>query len=77
MDYSLLIGIHDSIKGNKDNIRDTTLSVFDPKANTLVRNTSQLNRAKKAEAMRQVLANSDLQQLGPSSSQLPDYAPPE
>ncbi|KAI8838378.1 hypothetical protein BC829DRAFT_493039 [Chytridium lagenaria] len=30
MDYSLLIGYHDLVKGNADNIRDATLSVFGP-----------------------------------------------
>lgn len=28
MDYSLLVGIHDMVKGNKENIRDSTLAEF-------------------------------------------------
>lgn len=28
MDYSLLIGIHNLVRGNKDNIRDSTLQFF-------------------------------------------------
>lgn len=28
MDYSLLIGIHNMMRGNKDNIRDSTLQLF-------------------------------------------------
>jgi hypothetical protein len=35
MDYSLLIGIHDLVKGNRDNIRDATLSAFEPNAETI------------------------------------------
>ena len=28
MDYSLLIGIHNMVRGNKENIRDSTLQLF-------------------------------------------------
>ncbi|KAI8610111.1 hypothetical protein BC830DRAFT_1213598 [Chytriomyces sp. MP71] len=35
MDYSLLIGIHDLIKGNSHNIRDSVLSVIEPSAQDL------------------------------------------
>ena len=34
MDYSLLIGIHDMNRGNRDNIRDATLSVFEVRFTT-------------------------------------------
>jgi 1-phosphatidylinositol-4-phosphate 5-kinase len=28
MDYSLMIGVHDIVRGNKDNVRDSTLQFF-------------------------------------------------
>ena len=28
MDYSLLVGLHDTTRGNKDNIREDILTVF-------------------------------------------------
>lgn len=31
MDYSLLVGIHDLARGNSENIRSTTLSVYQPR----------------------------------------------
>ncbi|TPX32469.1 hypothetical protein SmJEL517_g04485 [Synchytrium microbalum] len=75
MDYSLLIGLHDLIKGNKDNIRDTTLTVFEPNADTIAR--TQQKRSSKANAIRRALADAEPTQLGPSETRLPDEAPPE
>ncbi|KAJ3210425.1 Phosphatidylinositol-4-phosphate 5-kinase [Dinochytrium kinnereticum] len=89
MDYSLLVGYHDLVKGNADNIRDTTLAVFEPNPETLSRlhhsttlpqtpvTTSTIRRGSKASAMRRTLAESDPVRLGPSSSRLPDDSPPE
>ncbi|KAJ3416780.1 Phosphatidylinositol-4-phosphate 5-kinase [Chytridiales sp. JEL 0842] len=78
MDYSLLIGCHDLVKGNKDKIRDNTLAVFEPNAETLSRrNTAANRRGSKASAVRRMIAHSDPIQLGPSSSRLPEELPPE
>jgi 1-phosphatidylinositol-4-phosphate 5-kinase len=71
MDYSLLIGIHDTVKGNSSNIRDNTLTIFEPKE---VAANSTLS---KAAQLKEALAESDLVQLGPSSARLPEMPPPE
>ncbi|KAJ3193844.1 Phosphatidylinositol-4-phosphate 5-kinase, partial [Entophlyctis luteolus] len=41
MDYSILIGIHHLSKGNDENIRDATLSAFEPSAETLQMRSQQ------------------------------------
>ncbi|KAH6577382.1 hypothetical protein BASA62_000919 [Batrachochytrium salamandrivorans] len=77
MDYSLLVGLHDVIKGNRDNIRDLTLSVFEPNPETLSRRATASTRGSKAQVIKKAMVESDIMQLGPSTSRLPDNVPPE
>ncbi|KAJ3165157.1 Phosphatidylinositol-4-phosphate 5-kinase [Irineochytrium annulatum] len=90
MDYSLLVGYHDLARGNADNIRDATLAVFEPNAETLQRRTSSSagnaqfatgprgrGSGNRASTMRRMLAVADPVPLGPSSSRLPESLPPE
>ncbi|CAO3569510.1 unnamed protein product [Mortierella alpina] len=69
MDYSLLIGIHDIERGNKDNIRDNTLKVFQPDTSTpLAREASRRDkRGSKVTALRMAVKVSDPVALGPST----------
>lgn len=80
MDYSLLVGIHDLTKGNEENLRDTTLQVFqpggesdaEPQPNTLHRTPSKLETAKKAKELRQSLRREKPVRMDRSTSSLPD-----
>ncbi|KAF9951154.1 T-complex protein 1 subunit beta [Mortierella alpina] len=69
MDYSLLVGIHDIERGNKDNIRDNTLKVFHPDTSTpLAREASRRDkRGSKVTALRMAVKVSDPVALGPST----------
>ncbi|KAF9316519.1 Phosphatidylinositol-4-phosphate 5-kinase [Linnemannia elongata] len=69
MDYSLLIGIHDIARGNKDNIRDNTLKVFHPDTSKpLARETTRKDkRESKVNALRMAVKVSDPQALGPTT----------
>ncbi|KAF8955473.1 Phosphatidylinositol-4-phosphate 5-kinase [Entomortierella lignicola] len=69
MDYSLLIGIHDIERGNKDNIRDNTLKVFHPDTSKpLPKETSRGNkRSSKVNALRMAVKESDPVALVPST----------
>jgi hypothetical protein len=74
MDYSLLVGIHDMIKGNKEKIRDNTLALFEPDLKTMRR--PSVNR-KKHRSFIKNLSNGDSMSFGPSSTKLTDILPEE
>ena len=76
MDYSLLIGIHDTVRGNQEHIRDQTLSVFEPNSDALSRRATASTRKTKQQIFKEGV-KSDLVQLGPSTSKLPENIPPE
>lgn len=59
MDYSLLVGMHDLRRGNKDNLREKTLQVFQPgselpngAAPELTRTPSKLEHARRVQELR-------------------------
>jgi hypothetical protein len=74
MDYSLLVGIHDMIKGNKENIRDNTLALFEPDLRTMKR--PSITRRKNRSFIKN-LSNGDSMSFGPSSTKLMDILPEE
>ncbi|KAI7881969.1 SAICAR synthase-like protein [Lichtheimia hyalospora FSU 10163] len=71
MDYSLLIGIHNLVRGNKDNIRDSTLQFFQPDTKRAERHASMLKRRQtKAQVVRKAIAQTNPERL--DSSKLPE-----
>lgn len=70
MDYSLLIGVHDMMRGNKDNIRDATLHTFQPNTRSVQRrDTLMRQRTSKAQVIRTAIAEANLDKL--DASKLP------
>ncbi|KAI7888178.1 uncharacterized protein EV154DRAFT_539451 [Mucor mucedo] len=70
MDYSLLIGVHDMMRGNKDNIRDATLQTFQPNTKSVQRrDTLMKRRTSKAQVVRTAIAEANLDKL--DASKLP------
>jgi len=63
MDYSLLLGIHDLTRGNKDDIRNSALKVFGPGSgesddihgHMLQRTPSKMEKARQARELRRVI----------------------
>lgn len=80
MDYSMLVGIHDLSKGNKENLRDKTLQVFQPggehegeeQPNMLTRTPSKLENQRKARELRQIIKREKPVPMDKSTSKMPD-----
>ncbi|CAO3598578.1 unnamed protein product [Absidia cylindrospora] len=71
MDYSLLIGVHDMLRGNKDNVRDSTLHAFQPDTKSVERrDTLMKRRQSKAQVVRKAIAQANPDKL--DLSELPD-----
>jgi len=77
MDYSLLIGIHNMQRGNRDNLRRNTLKVFSPSVPATRRQTaSQVKSRSEAIAIRKAMRESDPKALGSHpAANLPDEDP--
>lgn len=80
MDYSLLVGMHDLEKGNEENLRETTLQVFQPGGEReevefgtamLTRTPSRLESAKKARELRLTLKREKPVPMGKVSAKMP------
>lgn len=81
MDYSLLVGIHDLGKGNDENLRETTLQVFQPGGEReqddhhstamLTRTPSRLESARKARELRMTLKREKPVPMGQASTKMP------
>ncbi|WOO84601.1 Phosphatidylinositol 4-phosphate 5-kinase its3 [Vanrija pseudolonga] len=69
MDYSLLVGIHNVERGNRDNLRENTLAFFQPEA-PVKRKPSSVKHHAEANTMRRAVARADPKRLL-DASQLP------
>ncbi|TXT05055.1 hypothetical protein VHUM_03875 [Vanrija humicola] len=69
MDYSLLVGIHNVERGNRDNLRENTLAFFQPEA-PVKRKPSSVKQHAEANTMRRAVARADPKRLL-DASQLP------
>ncbi|KIM35671.1 hypothetical protein M413DRAFT_79140 [Hebeloma cylindrosporum] len=74
MDYSLLVGIHNMQRGNKDNLRRNTLKVFSPVLPETRRSKLSQAGSKSPEAiaMRRAMRSSDPKRLGKNTIRLPE-----
>jgi 1-phosphatidylinositol-4-phosphate 5-kinase len=80
MDYSLLVGIHDTGRGNEENLRDKTLQVFQPggdreedaSPNMLMRTPSKLENERKARELRMLIKRERPVPLDKAAAKMPD-----
>ncbi|GAA5874125.1 hypothetical protein JCM8547_008380 [Rhodosporidiobolus lusitaniae] len=64
MDYSLLTGIHNGVRGNSEGLREDKLSVFQPATVKVRRKPTQIKRDADASALRKAVERSDPRALG-------------
>ncbi|CAG8486019.1 18916_t:CDS:10 [Gigaspora margarita] len=69
MDYSLLVGLHDTSRGNRDNLREDFF-VFQPDTKKIERTPSSHKRESKASKLRKAVGEADPVKLGPSTTKL-------
>lgn len=83
MDYSMLIGIHDTTRGNNDNLRDKTLRVFEPGAEKqeesqipgqLTRTPSKLEHARRVRELRESVKKERPVPMEAATDVMPDEA---
>ncbi|GAA6057599.1 hypothetical protein JCM3770_005405 [Rhodotorula araucariae] len=72
MDYSLLTGIHNGVRGNSEGLREDKLSVFQPATVKVSRKPTQVKRDADASALRKAVQQSDPQALG-GRHELPEH----
>lgn len=70
MDYSLLIGIHNMERGNRDNLRANTLAVFHPNTEPVRRKPSAVKSHGEAHNVRKAVVRADPKRLD-TVAQLP------
>ncbi|GBB90526.1 hypothetical protein RclHR1_01750025 [Rhizophagus clarus] len=69
MDYSLLVGLHDTSRGNKDKVREDFF-VFQPNTTKIERIPSSHKRESKASKLRKAIGETEPSKLGPSTTKL-------
>ncbi|KAK6904815.1 1-phosphatidylinositol-4-phosphate 5-kinase [Kwoniella mangroviensis CBS 8886] len=70
MDYSLLVGIHNMERGNRDNLRENQLQMFHPEVPPPRRKPSAIKQSNEASNVRKAVRRSDPKMLD-VTSQLP------